>query len=145
MRVTDAYFNVLTGEDQLAYAKANEDAFRQQYEQSDQRFKVGLSAVTDVYQAKSYYEAAKANTIATENALNDAREALTQITDKPVGNMKKLRDDLPMQPPSPNDQEAWVKQALATNPNLLAQRQNVQTAEHNITAARCGFHTLRRR
>lgn len=138
VRVTQAYFGVLTGEDQLTYAKANEEAFKQQYEQSDQRFKVGLSAVTDVYQAKSYYEAAKANTIATENALNDAREALTQITGKPTGELKKLREDLPMQPPTPNDPDSWVKQALQTNPTLLAQQSSVETAEHNISAARAG-------
>ncbi|MEO7199516.1 MAG: TolC family outer membrane protein [Dokdonella sp.] len=136
VRVSAAYLGVLTSEDALTYAKANEDAFRQQFEQSDQRFKVGLSAITDVYQAKAYYEAAKAQTITAQNVLNDAREALTQITGKPAGELKKLREDLPMQPPSPNDQDAWVKQALQTNPNLLAQQQNVRTAEHNITAAR---------
>ncbi|MEO7073373.1 MAG: TolC family outer membrane protein [Rhodanobacter sp.] len=138
VRVTQAYLGVLTSEDALTYAKANEDAFRQQFEQSDQRYKVGLSAITDMYQARAYYEAAKAQTITAQNVLNDAREALTQITGKPTGDLKKLRDDLPLQPPSPNDQDAWVKQALATNPELMAQRQNVRTAEHNITAARSG-------
>lgn len=137
-RVAAAYFGVLTSEDELTYAKANEDAFRQQYEQSDQRFKVGLSAITDVYQAKAYYEAAKSQTIAAQNALNDAREALTQITGKPTSDLKKLRDDLPMDPPAPADQDSWVKQALQTNPNLLAQKNNVETAEHNISAARAG-------
>ncbi|KRE83651.1 type I secretion protein TolC [Rhodanobacter sp. Soil772] len=137
-RVAAAYFGVLTSEDELTYAKANEDAFRQQYEQSDQRFKVGLSAITDVYQAKAYYEAAKSQTIAAQNALNDAREALTQITGKPTGDLKKLRDDLPMQPPAPADQESWVKQALETNPDLLTQKYNVETAQHNISAARAG-------
>jgi outer membrane protein len=138
VRVATAYFGVLTSEDALTYAKANQDAYKQQFEQSDQRFKVGLSAVTDVYQAKAYYEAAKAQTITAQNTLNDAREALTQITGKPTGDLKKLRDDLPLQPPSPADQDSWVKQALATNPNLLAQQDNVETAEHNITAARSG-------
>ena len=137
-RVATAYFGVLTSEDALVFAKANEDAFRQQFEQSDQRFKVGLSAITDVYQAKAYYEAAKSQTIAAQNTLNDAREALTQITGKPAGDLKKLRDDLPMQPPVPADQDSWVKQALQTNPNLLAQKSNVETAEHNISAARAG-------
>ncbi len=136
VRVTQAYLGVLTSEDALTYAKANEDAFRQQFEQSDQRYKVGLSAITDVYQARAYYEAAKAQTITAQNALNDAREALTQITGKPAGELKKLRDDLPLQPPVPNDQDAWVKQALQSNPQLQAQQQNVRTAEHNITAAR---------
>lgn len=138
VRVATAYFNVLTSEDELAFAKANEDAFHQQYEQSNQRYKVGLSAITNMYQAKAFYEAAKAQTITAQNTLNDAREGLTQITDKPTGALKKLRDDLPLQPPSPNNQDAWVKQALQTNPNLLAQQDNVQTAEHNITAARSG-------
>ncbi|MEO5829981.1 MAG: TolC family outer membrane protein [Rhodanobacter sp.] len=138
VRVVGAYFGVLTSEDGLTYAKANEDAFRQQYEQSDQRFKVGLSAITDVYQAKAYYEAAKSQTIAAQNGLNDAREALAQITGTPTGALKKLRDDLPMQPPVPADQDVWVKQALETNPDLLAQKSNLETAQHNISAARAG-------
>jgi outer membrane protein len=138
VRVVGAYFGVLTSEDGLTYAKANEDAFRQQYEQSDQRFKVGLSAITDVYQAKAYYEAAKSQTIAAQNGLNDAREALAQITGTPTGDLKKLRDDLPMQPPVPADQDVWVKQALETNPDLLAQKSNLETAQHNISAARAG-------
>lgn len=138
VRVATAYFGVLTSEDQLTFAKANEDAFKQQYEQSNQRFKVGLSAITDVYQAKAYYEAAKSQTITAQNVLNDAREALTQITGQPTADLKKLRDDLPMQPPTPNNQQSWVKQALQTNPSLLAQRDNVETATHNISAARDG-------
>ena len=138
VRVATAYFDVLTSEDALAFAKANEDSYHQQYEQSNQRYKVGLSAITDMYQAKAFYEAAKAQTITAQNTLNDAREALTQITGKPTAGLKKLREDLPLQPPSPNDQDAWVKQALQTNPNLLAQKDNVETAEHNITAARAG-------
>ena len=138
VRVASAYFNVLTSQDQLAYAKANEDAYKQQYEQSDQRFKVGLSAITDVYQAKSYYESAKAQTIAASNTLDDAREALTQITGTPVGELKKLRDDLPMDPPSPSDQNTWVQEALKNNPNILSQQYSVEAAEHSISAARDG-------
>lgn len=138
VRVATAYFAVLTDEDELTYAKANEDAFKQQYDQSNQRFKVGLSAITDVYQAKSYYEGAKAQTISAQNTLDNDREALSQITGEPTGNLKKLRDDLPMTAPDPSDPQAWVKQALANNPNLLAQKQNVDAAEHNITAARSG-------
>lgn len=136
VRVATEYFNVLTAEDQLSYAKANEDAYKQQYEQADQRFKVGLSAITDVYQAKSYYEGAKAQTLSAQNALDDAREALTQITGKPVGDLKKLRDDLPMNPPTPADPSAWVQQALQNNPNVLSQQYNVAAAEHGVNAAR---------
>ncbi len=138
VRVTTAYFGVLTSQDALIFAKANEDAFREAFEQADQRFKVGLSAVTDVYQAKSNYELAKAQTIAAQNSLNDAREALTQITGKPASELKKLREDLPLVPPSPADPDAWVQQSLKSNASIQAQQFGVQAAEHNINAARAG-------
>jgi outer membrane protein len=138
VRVTEAYFTVLNDEDQLTYARANEDAFKRQYDQASQQYKVGLAAITNVYQAKAYYENARTQTITAQNTLDNDKEALKVITGKPVGHLKKLRDDLPMQPPAPADPNAWVKQALQENPNLLAQKDNVDTAEHNISAARAG-------
>jgi len=138
IRVATAYFGVLTSIDQLTFAQANEEAFRQTFEQSDQRYKVGLSAITDVYQSKASYESAKANTIAAQNTLNDAREALTQITGTASENLKKLREQLPMEPPTPNDPDTWVKQALASNPTILSQQYSVAAAEHSISAARAG-------
>ncbi len=138
VRVTQAYFNVLTSEDALGFARASEESFKRQLDQAQQRFDVGLSAITDVYDAKAQHDLAVAQAIDAENALNDAREALSQITGKPVGDLKKLRDDLPLQPPTPTDQSAWVKQALQTNPNILAQRYSVEAADHYINAARAG-------
>ena len=138
VRVTTAYFGVLTSQDALIFAKASEDSFKQAYDQADQRFKVGLSAITDVYQAKSEYELAKAQTVAAQNTLNDAKEALTQITGKPVGDLKKLREDLPLTPPDPADPNAWVQAALQSNASIHAGQYSVQAAEHNIDSARAG-------
>ena len=138
VRVATAYFTVLTDEDQLAFAKANEAAYKVQYDQAVARFKAGLSAITDEYQAKSYYEGSKATTIAAQNTLDNDREVLSQITGQPTGNLKKLRDDLPMNAPEPSNPDAWVKQALINNPSLLAQEQNVRAADANVTAARAG-------
>jgi outer membrane protein len=136
--VTAAYFSVLTSQDALVFAEANEDASRVAYDQAEQRFQAGLSAITDAYQARSYYELAKARTIAARNSLSDAREALTQITGKPVGELKKLRENLPMVPPNPNDPEAWVQAALQSNATVQASQYKVGAAEHNIDAARAG-------
>ncbi len=138
VRVATAYFGVLTSQDALTFAKASEDSYRQSYEQSDQQFKVGISAITDVYSAKASYEAAKAATVTAENNLNDAKEALTQITGKPVGALKKLRDDLPLDPPMPNDLDTWVKDTENKSPQLLADQQTLNAAEHDIMAARSG-------
>jgi outer membrane protein len=138
VRVTAAYFGVLTSQDALAFAKANEDAYKAAYDQAEQRFQVGLSAATDVYQAKSYYQLAKARTIAAGNTLSNAKEALTQITGKPFGELKKLREDLPLAPPNPADPKAWVQAALQFNATVQASQYKVGAAEHNIDAARAG-------
>jgi len=138
VRVSTAYFGILTDEDALTFAKANEDAFKKQYDQADAQYKAGIAAITGAYQAKAAYEAAKAQTITAQNTLSDAREALTQITGQPVGDLKKLRNDLPLDPPVPADPNAWVQDAIKYNPSILSQQYSVTAAEHDITAARAG-------
>lgn len=138
IRVSQAYFNILTAQDAVAYNKAYEQSLARELDQANQRFKVGLSAITDVQDAKAQHDSATAQLITARNQLDDFREALSQITGQPVGTLEVLRDKLPMDPPQPNDQATWVKQALDDNPSVLAQRYNVDAAEHNISAARAG-------
>ena len=137
-RVAKAYFDVLTAEDTLAHVMANEDAFRQQVEQSDQRFRNGLTAQVDVEQARAYHASARATTIGARQALADAREALAEITGQPTGTLKTLRDDLPLDAPSPAEPQAWVDAALNQNPTLQAQQRGIAAAEEDIGAARAG-------
>lgn len=138
VRVAQAYFDVLVATDTVAIVAANEDAFRQQVAQADQRFRNGLTALVDVEQARAYHASARANTIAAQKALADAREALAEITGSTPGTLLGLRETLPMAPPAPADPQAWVDMALAQNPLLRAQRATLAAAEENIAAARAG-------
>lgn len=138
VRVASAYFTVLNDEEQVSYAKANEEAFRVTYDQAEQQYKVGISAVTNVYQAKSFYEAAKATTVTNENTLANDRQALSVITGKPTGDLKKLRPELPMDPPTPSDPQSWVDSAMKNSPTLASAQLSVDAAEHSINAARAG-------
>jgi outer membrane protein len=138
VRVAQAYFNVLVSEDLVEINRAYEDAYKQEYDQTSARFKNGLSMAADVSQSKAYYLYIKAQRIQSEDSLKDARKALEQITGKPTGTLKKLRDDLPMQPPSPDNAQAWVDAALQTNPTILAARYTVRSDEHKVSAARAG-------
>jgi outer membrane protein len=138
VRVATAYFTILNDEEQLKFAKANEEAYRVTYDQAEQQYKVGIAAITNVYQAKSYYEAAKATTISDANTLENDRQALTVITGQPVGELKKLREDLPMEAPVPSDSQAWVDSALKNNPTLLSAQYSETAAEHDVNAARAG-------
>ncbi|MET0934564.1 MAG: TolC family outer membrane protein, partial [Luteibacter sp.] len=137
-RVATAYFQVLTNDDALTFAKANEQALARQLEQAQQRFDVGLSAITDVQDAKAQHDTSVAAVITAENTLSDSREALTQITGKPADNLKKLREQLPMDAPSPNDPQAWVAEAVKSSPSIISAQYNVDSAEHTISSARAG-------
>ncbi len=138
IRVATAYFNVLTAEDALKFSQANEKSLARELEQAQERYKVGLSAITDVQDAKAQHDAAVAQRISARNALDDAREALTQITGKPVTDLKVLRQQVPLQTPVPNKISYWVDTAVRNNPNILAQQFNVDAADSQISAARDG-------
>ncbi|MGA9422024.1 MAG: TolC family outer membrane protein [Rhodanobacteraceae bacterium] len=139
VRVATAYFAVLTAEDALKFAKSNEEALNRQLEQAQQRFEVGLSAITDVNDAKANHDSAVANVIAAQNAVDDAREGLRQLTGKEPGNLKTLRDDLPLDHPKPDDPSAWVDVALKENPTLSSFAFQVDAAGDNVNTARAGY------
>lgn len=138
IRVTTAYFAVLTAEDSLTFSQAEEKALSRQLDQAQQRFEVGLSAITDVNEAKAQHDSARASTIIAQNALEDAREALREITAKEPGTLARLRTEIPMKEPVPNDMEAWVTKAVAENPGLKAQEFALSAAQANINTARSG-------
>ncbi len=67
VRVVEAYLLVLRAQDNLAASQAQERAFERQLEQSQQRFEVGLIAITDVYEAQAAYDLSRVNRIVDEN------------------------------------------------------------------------------
>ena len=138
IRVSTAYFNVLTAQDSLLFAQGNEAALSRQLEQAQQRFEVGLSAITDVNDAKAQHDTAVANVITAQNTLDDNREALRQLTGNEPGDLKKLRDDLPLNTPSPADAEAWVDVAVKENPLLRSATFNLDAANQTIKTQRAG-------
>lgn len=139
IRTASVYFAVLTAEDALKFSMANEKALARQLDQATQRFEVGLTAITDVNDAKANHDSAVANVIAAENAVADAREAIRQLTNQPPGELDKLREDLPLDPPTPADAEAWVDLSLRENPFLHASAYQVEAASANIKTARAGY------
>ena len=140
VRTASAYFGVLTSEDQLKFAQLNEKSLQKQLDQAEQRYEVGLSAITDVHVARAQHDAAVAQVIQAQNTVDNAREVVIQITNKDFGDLKKLREQLPLEKPEPADLQAWVDLALKQNPTLAAATHSLDAAEHNIGAARSGHY-----
>ncbi len=138
VQVARAYFDVLSALDALKFADANEKALARQLEQAQQRFDVGLAAITDVNDAKAQHDQAVASVITNQNAVDTAREAVRQLTNKVPGEFRKLRENLPLDRPTPDDPEAWVDVALKNNPSLAAAAYQVDAANADINTARAG-------
>ncbi len=138
LRVATAYFTVLTDEDQLKYAKSNEASLKKQMDQAQAKYDVGFAAITDVADAKSAYDTAVSQVISAENLVFNDRQALEQITGQKTGALEVLTNQLPMSSPEPNNINDWVTTALASNPLLQAQRDLLESAQHDVTAAHAG-------
>ncbi|GAA4803039.1 TolC family outer membrane protein [Lysobacter hankyongensis] len=139
-RTSTAYFNVLIAMETLAAAQAQETALKKQFDFADKRLEVGLAPITDVHEARAQYDRARANTIVTANALEDAYRALEEITGRDVRALKALPQDFQPELPSSMDSEGWVQSALDNNPSLKAQEYRVKSAESGIEVARGGHY-----
>ena len=137
-RTSQAYFNVLVAIESLAAAGTQETALKKQFDFASKRLEVGLAPITDVHEARAQYDSARANTIVVRNALEDAYQALVEITGQPVRNLKGLPVDFQPSLPNERDADAWVAAAIDNNPALKAKQLQVQASEADVTTARAG-------
>jgi outer membrane protein len=137
-RTSAAYFNVLVQLETLAAAEAAETALKKQFDFASKRLEVGLAPITDMHEARAQYDGARANTILARNAVQDAYQALVEITGAPVASLKGLPDDFQPALPESRDVDGWVKIAIAQNPALQAKQEQVRSSEISVETARAG-------
>ncbi len=136
VRVATAYFQVLTAQDSLQSSQAEEKAVGRQLEQAEQRYNVGLTAITDVHEARARHDGSVASAILSENALDDAKAALTELTGKTVDSVVTVRAEIPLVPPAPADWQTWVDSAMQHSPTLAARRNDAAASEAQIATAK---------
>ena len=138
VRVADAYFNVLTKIETLVASRAEVNAVKRQLDQADKRLEVGLAPITDVHEARARYDSARANAILAANSLDDAYEALAEITGTRVDNLKGLAKDFTPKTTDLRARDAWVEMALASNPTIKSRELALAAAEKDVSTARAG-------
>jgi len=144
MRTSATYFNVLIAIESLAAAQSNETAAQKQFDYAQKRLAVGLAPITDMHEARAQYDQARADTILARNALEDASQALAELTGQSLSNtahnLRDLRglpeDFRPQLPEDRGDVEQLVSSAVTQNPLIRAQQLQVGAAESSIAAAR---------
>lgn len=134
-----AYFNVLDAQDNLTYVQAEKQAYFESLTQAQQKFDVGLIAITDVEQARAQYDVAVAQELAAINNVRNAKENLRAITGVYYEHLASLRNNtVPLLTPQPVNVDKWVEIADKQNWNLIAYRQTAEAAHKTEQAAQAG-------
>jgi outer membrane protein len=115
VRVAEAYFDVLREVDNLNVSRAQERTNKRQLEQTQQRFDVGLIAITDVHESRAAFDLSVAQRLSDEGNLGVALERLSTLTGQKHDNVWLLEDDYPVLDPDPMEKEEWVDFALDNN------------------------------
>lgn len=136
LRASTAYFAVLQANASLQLAVASQKAFKNQLEQAQKRYEVGLVAVTDVANAQANYDKANADIITARNALENAQSLLATITGKLPSELDDVRTSLSTPSPDPANPEEWINLATKQNISLQSAQIGGQISQENIAINR---------
>lgn len=138
LQTAQVYFNILQAQDNLAATKAEENAYKRQADEANERFKLGLADKTDYLQARAAYDTARANRVVAERDVQDAFQALTTLTNRNYEAVEGMFHNLPITPPFPNSAKAWVDKAMQQNIRLQAGFYQVAAAQETLKQRRAG-------
>ncbi len=138
--VATAYFNVLRAADILTTARATEAAIERQYDQAQERFDVGLIAITEVYEARASYDDSTSRRIAAESELDIAREQLARLTGEYTEDLENLERDFPLMRPTPMNPNKWEATALSQNWQIQSAIKELQASRATLDEAQAGHY-----
>lgn len=135
VRVAQAYFAVNTAQDAIAAADAQIAALYLQLGQVTQGIKYGTKATTDLDDTSTRLASARAQRIAAQGELENARSDLQKITGSFYASLAALRTDSALQQPVPMDVHAWMDQSRDGNPAVRAEIAALEAARLEVERA----------
>jgi outer membrane protein len=138
LRVAQAYFDLLASLDDLQFAKSQRIAFSRELEQAQQRFDVGLVAITEVHEAKAKRDLALAQEVSGKNTVANNKEKLIEIVGIDFQGLSPLQKEMVLKKPMPEDQNLWIEAALKHNLALQIAQKNAAISKFDIFNARSG-------
>jgi outer membrane protein len=143
LKVATRYFGVLSAEENLGFAKAQQDSLMRKLKETELREAAGFLAFTDVQEAQAGYDHAVSDSIEAEQRLRDAQENLQEITGITYTVLAKMKEDIPLIEPDPKDEGQWIKQALDQNLSVKMYEFESQISKADIDVQKSGhFPTL---
>ncbi|HEY5645138.1 MAG TPA: TolC family protein, partial [Pseudomonadales bacterium] len=138
VRTVQSYLDVLRADSLVESSRRAEAATQRQLEQVQQRFDVGLVAITDVLEAQAGYDNSVVIRVQAVGDHDIFFEVLRTLTREPYNEILNISEELPIVNPDPGNVEEWVTVALESNPNVLAAESQLVAAERTVRARRSG-------
>jgi outer membrane protein len=140
LRVAALYLNLLASRDAVALADAELAAVGKQLELVKAQRRGGLASITDEYEAEARYSLVTADLIEANYAVDDAYQALREAVGDAVTDVVPLKGEIPLVRPDPASSADWVATALDQNLLLMARREAVSVAEHEVRRIKAGHY-----
>jgi len=138
VRVSQAYFEVLTAQESLAFVKAQKSAVSEQLAAAKRNFEVGTSTITDTREAQARFDLVTAQEIAAENDLRVKKLALDQSVGTNNAQPLALKAGAALNAAAGEDAETWVQQATAQSPAIEQARVGLEVAQLETEKAKAG-------
>jgi len=138
VRVTQTYFDVLTGEDTLALVQAQKQAVGEQLASAKRNFEVGTATITGVRDAQARFDLTNAQEIAAENDLRIKRLALDMAVGLSNTKPKRLADNSKLLSPPAEDVSIWVTQSESSSPAVRQAQFGMEIASQEVYKATAG-------
>lgn len=138
LRLTRTYFDLLASLDDLQFFESQRKSFSKELEQAQQRYEVGLIAITEVHEAKAKRDLALAQEVNAHNTVASTKDKLIEIIGVDFQGISPLKKQLDLQKPIPEDQNQWIQAALKHNLALQIAKKNACIAKYNVVNAYSG-------
>lgn len=139
-RITQAYFDVLLAQEDLATAQAQQAAIAEQLEAAKRNFEVGTTTITDTHEARARHDLVNASLIASQSNLQMRRQALRMLTGKEVEELQRLRSGIQISAPQPANADQWAESAERDNFGVLLAKSQFEIAERELEKQRVGHY-----
>src|SRR5471032_548468 len=137
-RVAQAYFDVLSAQDNLGATQAQKVATTEQLASAKRNFEVGTQTITDTHEAQAAYDLVVAQEFAAINDLDNKRATLQSIIGTAPSQLAPLRVGVTISAPEPATIEPWVSSAESQNYAVVSAQLGLEVATRQISADRGG-------
>lgn len=132
VRISQRYLDVLLAEDRVRQAESEAGAVRKSLDDTRKRFDVELVPGTDLKEAQARDDLAQAQLLSQRSALEDARDALQEVTGYDRSPLPALRGDLSFPPLVPAEAQGWVDSAIRNNSMVRLARMQQALAKADV-------------